>query len=35
LLDTLPDARERVFARRYPELAEQTRHGARRRSKER
>lgn len=35
LLDTLPDARERVFARRYPELAEQTRHGGRRRSKER
>ena len=33
LLDTLPEARERVFARRYPELAGQTRHRARRRSK--
>ena len=33
LLDTLPEARERVFARRYPELAGQARHGTRRRSK--
>jgi len=32
LLDTLPQARERVFARRYPELA--ARGGAQRRSKE-
>jgi AbrB family looped-hinge helix DNA binding protein len=30
LLDTLPEARERIFARRYPELA-----GPRRRSKRR
>lgn len=35
LLDTLPAARERVFTRRYPELAGQTRSGARRRSKRR
>jgi len=33
LLDTLPAARERVFARRYPELAGQARRGARRQSK--
>jgi AbrB family looped-hinge helix DNA binding protein len=33
LLDTLPEARERVFARRYPKLAGPARHGARRRSK--
>lgn len=33
LLDTLPKARERVFARRYPELAGRARSGARRRSK--
>ena len=32
LLDTLPAARERVFARRYPELAGQARSGVRRRS---
>ena len=32
LLDTLPAARERVFARRYPELAGQARRGVRRRS---
>ena len=32
LLDTLPAARERVFARRYPELAGQSRSGVRRRS---
>ena len=35
LLDTLPDARERVFARRYPELARPARHGTGRRSKRR
>ena len=35
LLDTLPAARERVFARRYPELIGQARRGTRRRSKER
>ncbi len=33
LLDTLPEARARVFARRYPELGGRPRHGARRRSK--
>ena len=33
LLDTLPEARERVFARRYPELARQARSRARQRSK--
>ena len=33
LLDTLPEARERIFARRYPELAGQARHAKRRRSK--
>ena len=33
LLDTLPEARARVFARRYPDLAGQARHGTRRRSK--
>jgi AbrB family looped-hinge helix DNA binding protein len=33
LLDTLPEARERIFARRYSELAGQSRHGTRRRSK--
>jgi len=33
LLATLPEARERVFARRYPEFAAQARSGARRRSK--
>lgn len=33
LLETLPAARERVFARHYPELAGQARRGARRRSK--
>ena len=33
LLDTLTEARERVFARRYPELAPQARSGVRRRSK--
>jgi AbrB family looped-hinge helix DNA binding protein len=33
LLDTLPAARERVFGRRYPELAGQARSPARRRSK--
>ena len=32
LLDTLPAARERVFARRYPELAGKARSGVRRRS---
>lgn len=32
LLDTLPAARERVFARRYPELAGQARSGVRRTS---
>ncbi len=32
LLDTLPEARKRVFARRYP-VAGQTRGGARRRSR--
>jgi len=32
LLDTLPSARARVFARRYPELAGQARSEARRRS---
>jgi len=31
LLETLPEARERVFARRYPELAGQVSHGAQRR----
>lgn len=35
LLDTLPEARERVFARRYPELAEPARRATRRRSKAR
>src|SRR3974377_647358 len=30
LLDTLPEARERVFARRYPELAEPVPGGPRR-----
>lgn len=30
LLETLPGARERVFARRYPELAGTVRRGARR-----
>jgi AbrB family looped-hinge helix DNA binding protein len=30
LLDTLPEARERVIARRYPELAGQERGGTRR-----
>jgi hypothetical protein len=34
LLDTLPEARRRVFARRYPELARQER-GETRRSKSR
>ena len=34
LLDTLPEARQRVFARRYPELARQER-GETRRSKSR
>ena len=33
LLETLPEARERVFVRRYPDLAGQERHRARRRSK--
>ena len=33
LQDTLPDARERIFARRYPELAGQAHHPTRRRSK--
>ncbi len=33
LLDTLPEARQRVCARRYPELAGQARPGTRRRSK--
>ena len=33
LLGTLPEARERTFARRYPELAGQARRGTRRRSK--
>jgi AbrB family looped-hinge helix DNA binding protein len=32
LLDTLPTARERVFARRYPGLARPARGGVRRRS---
>lgn len=31
LLETLPKARERVFARRYPELATPARQGTRRR----
>ena len=35
LLETLPEARDRVFARRYPALAGQARSGARRRSKKR
>lgn len=30
LLDTLPEARERVFAQRYPELEEQVGHRTRR-----
>jgi AbrB family looped-hinge helix DNA binding protein len=33
LLETLPMARERVFARRYPQLARRARSGSRRRSK--
>src|ERR1039457_3577369 len=33
LQDTLPEARERVFARHYPELAGKSGHGPRRRSK--
>jgi len=33
LLASLPEARRRIFARRYPELARQTRGAARRRSK--
>jgi len=35
LLSTLPEARERVFARRYPELAPKPGSGTRRRSKKR
>lgn len=33
MLDALPEARDRVFARRYPELAGQARYGTRRRSR--
>ena len=35
LLETLPQARDRVYARRYPALAGPARSGTRRRSKER
>lgn len=35
LLDTLPQARERVFARRYPQSVAPPRNGVRRRSKRR
>ena len=35
LLDTLAEARQRVFARRYPELAGQARSSVQRRSKRR